>query len=82
MAFYTVFRHKPFAETPEVPNEADGSRQESQQDEDDVDMAVLMADCDEDDDEEPKETFGRTLKCCITTHLLIFWCIVLSFTNI
>ncbi len=39
-------------EIPELLNEAARSGQESQQDEDDVGMAVQIADCDEDDDEE------------------------------
>lgn len=47
-----MFRRIPIREeTPELPNEA-ADRQESQQDEDDVDMAVQMADRAEDDDEE------------------------------
>ncbi len=58
----TLFRHIPVTEEiPELPNEAGRSGQESQQDEDDVGMAVQMADCDEDDDEEPNDEVQEDL---------------------
>ena len=41
LAFENALRNIPITETPELPNEADGSRQESQEDEDEIGMAVL-----------------------------------------
>ena len=52
LAFENAFRHVPITEPPEVVpnNETDGNIEESQQDEDDIGIAVHMAD--RDDEEE------------------------------
>ncbi len=62
MAFEIAFRHIHITEeTPELPNEAARSGQESQQDGGDVGMVVQMVDCDKDDDEEPNDEVEEDL---------------------
>ena len=62
LAFETAFRHIHITEeTPELPNEAAWSGQESQQHKGDVGMVVQMADCDKDNDEEPNDEVEEDL---------------------